>query len=114
MAESDRIYYVHRSKVHSIQRVEVPMALTSSVSMAASGIVSAILTAFAGTTLDSLKTVLKFYMGHNMGVAYSLRYGDVSRYYEIVEDALESDFKTVIDSLKAGIGQGVGATHAGP
>jgi len=95
------------------QTIQVPMALTSSVSGAASGIVSALLTAAAGVTLDSLKGVLKDYMGHNMGVAWALRYSALSGYYEIVENQLDADYKLIIDSLKAGIGQGVGATHAG-
>ena len=89
------------------------MALTTSASMAASGVVTALLTAAAGVTLDSLKDVLKAYMGKNMGVAYALQRAAVADYYTIVETSLETDYKLIINSLKAGIGQGVGATHAG-
>jgi len=91
--------------------VEIPAALVTNVGAAATGIVSAILEAAAGNTLDSLKGVIKDYAGSKVGVAYSLRAATLDKVPDIVEDALDFDYKIIIDALKAGIGQGVGGIH---
>jgi hypothetical protein len=91
--------------------VEIPAALVTNVGAAATGIVSAILEAAAGATLDSLKGVIKDYAGSKVGVAYSLRAATLDKVPDIVEDALDFDYKIIIDALKAGIGQGVGGVH---
>ena len=91
---------------------EVSAALVTNVGQAASGVVSSILLAATGASLDSLKPQLKGYMGQKLGIAASLRAGAINDVPVTIEDNLDVDYKFMIDALKAGLGQGVGGLHS--
>jgi hypothetical protein len=65
----------------------------------------------AGRTLDSLKDNLGGYIGKNMSVAFALKGTPIDDVWSKIEETLIPDYKIVIDSIKAGIGQGVGNVH---
>jgi hypothetical protein len=92
--------------------VESSAFLVTNVGMAASGIVSSILTAFAGATLDGLKPRIVEYLGRNLSLAITLSATDISKIDEQIEAVLDLDYKNIIDLAKGGIGQGVGGIHA--
>lgn len=91
--------------------VESAGMLVSNIGAAASGIVSSLLTAFAGATLDSLKGQVRDYLGRNMSLAGALKsinQGDIT---DAVEELLQTDYTNIIDLMKGGIAQGVGSVH---
>jgi len=91
---------------------QVPMALVTNVGQAAGSIVSAILMAATGASLDSLKPQIKGYLGYKMNIAANLRDGAIGDVPVTIEDDLDVDYKFMVDALKAGIGQGVGGMHS--
>jgi hypothetical protein len=92
--------------------IEVSAALVTNVGTAASSIISAVLMAEAGRTLDTLKDALYDYMGKNAGIADTLAEAKLDNVPNIIEGTLDIDYINIIDLLKGGIGQGVGGTHA--
>ena len=95
------------------KRVEVTAALVTNVGATASGIVMSLLQAAAGASLDSLKPNIKEYLGRNIILAQVLQSEDLAGIPSTIEAQLDNDYKFMIDALKAGIGQGVGAVHSG-
>jgi len=93
-------------------RVESAGLLVTNVGAAASGIVSSILTAFAGATLDGLKPRLIEYLGRNIGLANYLKTVSPDNVPLQIESTLNQDYVNIVDLMKAGIGQGVGGIHA--
>ena len=91
--------------------VESPAMLVTNVGAAASGIVSSLLTAEAGRTLDTLKDVIKDYLGRNIEIASALRDMKITDIPAQLENLMEIDYKNIIDLVKGGIGQGVGGIH---
>jgi DNA-binding transcriptional MerR regulator len=91
--------------------VESPAMLVTNVGAAASGIVSSLLTAEAGRTLDTLKEVIKDYLGRNIEIASVLRDMTITDIPAQLENLMEIDYKNIIDLVKGGIGQGVGGIH---
>ena len=94
------------------KKIQIPAALVTNIGTAASGIVSSLLTVAAGATLDTLKPQISGYVGRNEQLAYMFKGMDLSDVYIPVEDRLETDYKFIVDAIKAGIGQGVGNLHA--
>jgi hypothetical protein len=89
-----------------------PAMLVSNIGSAASGIVASLLTAFAGSTLDSLKPRLIEYLGRNINTAQLLSSQSMANIPVQIESVLNEDYINIIDLMKAGIGQGVGGVHA--
>jgi len=50
-------------------------------------------------------------MGKNAGLAGTLQRGDLSDVPTNIEEILKYDYTTIIDAIKAGLGQGVGSIH---
>lgn len=95
------------------QSVTVPMALTTAVGGAVSGIVSSLLTGAAGAVLDTFKEALPTFIYHPEGLATILTgYPDLD-VTDTLETYIMSHLITAVDALKAGIGQGVGGVHSG-
>lgn len=92
--------------------VSVPMGLITNVGMAASSIITSILTAFAGASLDTAKGNLLSYFGKNAWMGDVLQMLDIVDIDGLIENELVTDHTFMIDALKAGIGQGVGGLHA--
>lgn len=88
------------------------MVLIANVGQAVNGIVTSILTAAAGVSLDSLDTVLPDYLNRNDGFASSMKEQPIGTIDDLVKALIRDDYHNIIIALKAGIGQGVGATHA--
>ena len=91
--------------------IESPAMLVTNVGAAASGVVSSLLTAEAGRTLDTLKPNITAYLGKNMVLAGQLRTHEISTITALIESSISNDYITIIDAMKAGIGQGVGGIH---
>jgi hypothetical protein len=95
------------------KRTEVTAALVTNVGQAAGGIVTSLLAAAAGASLDSLKPNIADYLGRNIVLAKALLSEDLSGLPSTIEGELSNNYIFMIDALKAGIGQGVGAIHSG-
>lgn len=93
-------------------RVESSAMLISNVGQAASGIVTSLLTAAAGATLDTAKPQLSSYLGRQIALAQELKTTNDLNVANSVENWLTQDYSHIIDLIKAGIGQGVGSIHA--
>jgi len=92
--------------------VESPAMLVTNVGQAASGIVSSILLAETGASLNSLKPELKGYIGQRISLAQVLNTIPIDGVPTAIENDLVGDYTFMIDALKAGLGQGVGGLHS--
>jgi hypothetical protein len=93
--------------------VEIPAALVTNVGQACMGVLNSILTGLAGAQLDSVKGNITALLGRKMMTAYDLKFANLVNVPDVVELVLDEDYKVIIDRLKAGIVEGVGATHSG-
>lgn len=107
-----RELYPRAAPAAAARQVQIPMGLITNVGQAASGITAALLTAFAGASLDSLKPNITGYLGKNMNLAFALRDIEVGNIHYLIEEVLKNDYDFIVDATKAGIGQGVGSIHA--
>lgn len=94
------------------KRTEVTAALVTNVGQAASGIVSSILLAVTGASLDSLRVNVKDYLGKNLMLAKTLQAQAITGTDKLIEATIDGDYQFMITALKAGLGQGVGALHS--
>lgn len=94
------------------KQVEVPSALITNVGAAASGIVSSILTAEAGRSLDTLNDVITNYLQAKGGLATVFKSLPIENVDNVIEAEIKSDYANIVTAMKAGIGQGVGGIHA--
>jgi hypothetical protein len=111
MSEATRFEVMSYWEAKSIAQ-QVPMVLVSNVGQAASGIVSSILTAIAGASLDSLNAQVPSYLQKNGGLATLFKDLDIANVDNVIENELARDYSNIIIAMKAGIGQGVGGVHA--
>jgi len=91
---------------------EISAALVTNIGQAASGIVASLLVGAAGASLDSLKPNIEAYLGRNIVLAQALMSESLSGTPTMIEATLANDYTFMIDAMKAGIGQGVGAVHS--
>jgi hypothetical protein len=94
------------------QSVAVSSALVTNIGAAASGIVTNLLTAFAGASLDTLKPELFSYFGRMANLASLFKSAPLENIDILIENELNFDYLFIIEAMKAGIGQGVGGVHA--
>jgi len=94
------------------KRTEVTAALVTNVGQAASGIVSSILLAVTGASLDSLRVNVKDYLGKNLMLAKTLQAQAIAGTDDLIEATIDGDYQFMITALKAGLGQGVGGLHS--
>lgn len=95
----------------SAKTIEIPMGLVTNVGGAATGITSSILTAIAGNTLESLKPNITTYLNRNASIAAHLKTEAIENVDNYIWAQINNDYITIIDAIKAGIGQGVGNLH---
>lgn len=92
--------------------IHISPVMVTSTSQAAQGILEAIFKLNTGRILDSLKPVIKTYIGKNEGVAANVSTAKVSDVWKYIEDEINLDWQFIIDALKAGVGDGAGSTYA--
>jgi len=86
--------------------------IVGNVGGAATGIVSSLLQAAAGATLDTLSGNVSPYVYRLWSIVDNMRAVSVEDMYIPIADTLVVDWQLVIGAIKAGIAQGVGGVHA--
>ena len=108
----EQYYEVMAYSAAKAASTSVSAALVTNVGAAASGIISGILQLKAGDALESLKLQTFDYLGRMANLASFLKTSPIENIDMLIENELVTDYNFIIEALKAGIGQGVGAVHA--